>query len=85
MAININNGVLDIVNGVLRVSSINVKGVGSSTSFVNALTRNDILFDDQKATTGFMSFQHTGSPETLNPCILSSIMEHTRLRSSRVN
>ena len=53
MAINPNNGVLDIINGTLRVTSLDVK-LGSSVS-LNALARNNVLlFDDQKSTTTFM-------------------------------
>ena len=53
MAINPNNGVLDIINGTLRVTSLDVKQ-GSSVS-LNALARNNVLlFDDQKSTTTFM-------------------------------
>jgi hypothetical protein len=53
MAINPNNGVLDIINGTLRVTSLDVKQGGSVS--LNALARNNVLlFDDQKSTTTFM-------------------------------
>ena len=35
MAINPNNGVLDIINGVLKVSSIDIKQVGGFTTAIN--------------------------------------------------
>ena len=53
MAINPANDVLDIINGTLRVTNLDVKQ-GSSMS-INTLARNDVLlFDDQKSTTTFM-------------------------------
>ena len=52
MAINPNNDVLDIINGTLRVTNLDVKQ-GTSMS-INTLARNDVLlFDDQKSTTTF--------------------------------
>jgi hypothetical protein len=52
MAINPNNGVLDIINGVLKVSSIDIKQAGGFTTAINTVARNDVLlYDDQKATT----------------------------------
>ena len=53
MAINPNNGVLDIINGTLRVTNIDIKqGTGFTT--INTVARNDVLlFDDQKSTTTF--------------------------------
>jgi hypothetical protein len=54
MAINPDNSVLDIINGTLRVSSLDVKQ-GSSGVSLNVLARNNVLlFDDQKSTTTFM-------------------------------
>jgi hypothetical protein len=54
MAINPNNGVLDIINGTLKVSSIDIKQAGGFTTAINTIARNDVLlFDDQKATTVF--------------------------------
>ena len=61
MAINPNNGVLDIINGVLKVSSIDIKQAGGFTTALNTVARNDVLlFDDQKATTTFTPLQHVG-------------------------
>ena len=61
MAINPNNGVLDIINGVLKVSSIDIRQAGGFTTAINAVARNDVLlFDDQKATTTFTPTQHAG-------------------------
>ena len=54
MAINPNNGVLDIINGTLKVSSIDIKQAAGFTTALNTVARNDVLlFDDQKATTVF--------------------------------
>ena len=54
MAINPNNGVLDIINGTLKVSSIDIKQAGGFTTAINTVARNDVLlFDDQKSTTTF--------------------------------
>jgi hypothetical protein len=54
MAINPNNGVLDIINGTLKVSSIDIKQAAGFTTAINTIARNDVLlFDDQKATTVF--------------------------------
>ena len=59
MAINPNNGVLDIINGTLKVSSIDIKQAGGFTTAINTVARNDVLlFDDQKSTTTF----HAHSP-----------------------
>jgi len=53
MAINPNNGVLDII-GTLKVSSIDVRYAGGFTTAINNIARNDVLlYDDQKATTTF--------------------------------
>ena len=52
MAINPTNDVLDIINGTLRVTNLDVKQ-GTSMS-INTVARNDVLlFDDQKSTTTF--------------------------------
>ena len=54
MAINPNNGVLDIINGTLKVSSIDIKQAAGFTTTLNTVARNDVLlFDDQKASTVF--------------------------------
>ena len=54
MAINPNNGVLDIINGTLKVSSIDIKQAGGFSTAINTVARNDVLlFDDQKSTTTF--------------------------------
>ena len=54
MAINPNNGVLDIINGTLKVSSIDIKQAAGFTTALNTVARNDVLlFDDQKASTVF--------------------------------
>jgi hypothetical protein len=54
MAINPNNGVLDIINGTLKVSSIDIKQAAGFTTTLNTIARNDVLlFDDQKASTVF--------------------------------
>ena len=61
MAINPNNGVLDIINGTLKVSSIDIKQAGGFTTAINTVARNDVLlFDDQKATTTFTPIQNVG-------------------------
>ncbi len=44
MAINPNNGVLDIINGVLKVSSIDIKQAGGFTTAINTVARNDVFF-----------------------------------------
>jgi hypothetical protein len=55
MAINPNNGVLDIINGVLKVTSIDIKQAGGFSTAINTVARNDVLlFDDQKTTTTFL-------------------------------
>ena len=55
MAINPSNGVLDIINGTLKVSSIDVKQAGGFSTVINTVARNNVLlFDDQKSTTSFM-------------------------------
>ena len=55
MAIVPNRGVLDIINGVLRVSSIDIKQSGGFTSAINTLARNDVLlYDDQDVNTTFI-------------------------------
>jgi hypothetical protein len=55
MAINPNNGVLDIINGTLKVSSIDIKQAGGFSTAINTVARNNVLlFDDQKSTTTFM-------------------------------
>lgn len=54
MAINPNNGVLDIINGTLKVSSIDIKQTAGFTTAINTVARNDVLLaDDQKSTTTF--------------------------------
>jgi hypothetical protein len=55
MAINPNNGVLDIINGTLKVSSIDIKQAGGFTTALNTVARNDVLlYDDQNANTTFL-------------------------------
>ena len=54
MAINPNNGVLDIINGTLKVSSIDIKQAGGFATAINTVARNDVLlYDDQDANTTF--------------------------------
>jgi hypothetical protein len=54
MAINPNNGVLDIINGTLKVSSIDIKQAGGFTTAINTVARNDVLlYDDQDTNTAF--------------------------------
>jgi hypothetical protein len=54
MAINPNNGVLDIINGTLKVSSIDIKQAGGFTTAINTVARNDVLlYDDQDVNTAF--------------------------------
>src|SRR5210317_169702 len=61
MAINPNNGVLDIINGTLRVSSIDIKQAGGFTTAINTVARNDVLlYDDQDANTTFTPTRHVG-------------------------
>ena len=59
MAINPNNGVLDIINGTLKVSSIDIKQAGGFTTAINTVARNDVLlYDDQDANTTFTPTQN---------------------------
>src|SRR6056300_1076831 len=61
MAINPNNGVLDIINGTLRVSSIDIKQAGGFTTAINTVARNDVLlYDDQDANTTFTPTRNVG-------------------------
>src|SRR6056300_1358750 len=61
MAINPNNGVLDIVNGTLKVSSIDIKQTGGFTTAINTIARNDVLlYDDQDTNTTFTPTQNAG-------------------------
>jgi hypothetical protein len=61
MAINPNNGVLDILNGTLKVSSIDIKQAGGFTTAINTVARNDVLlYDDQDANTTFTPTQNAG-------------------------
>src|SRR6056300_1728833 len=61
MAINPNNGVLDIINGTLKVSSIDIKQAGGFTTAINTVARNDVLlYDDQDANTTFTPTQNAG-------------------------
>ena len=54
MAVNPNNGILDII-GTLRVSSIDVRQAGGFTTAINNIARNDILlYDDQDPNTTFV-------------------------------
>jgi len=58
MSINSNNNVLDIINGVLRVSSIDIKQTGGFTTALNTVARNDVLlYDDQDVNTTFIPQQ----------------------------
>ena len=60
MAINPNNGVLDIVNGVLKVSSIDIKESGGFATAINTVARNDVLlYDDQHTNTTFLPAEGT--------------------------
>jgi hypothetical protein len=61
MAINPNNGVLDIINGTLKVSSIDIKQAGGFTTAINTVARNDVLlYDDQDTNTTFTPTQNAG-------------------------
>src|SRR5210317_1424727 len=61
MAINPNNGVLDIINGTLKVSSIDIKQAGGFTTAINTVARNDVLlYDDQHTNTTFTPTQNAG-------------------------
>src|SRR6056300_1749369 len=61
MAINPNNGVLDIINGTLKVSSIDIKRTGGFTTAINTIARNDVLlYDDQDTNTTFTPTQNAG-------------------------
>src|SRR6056300_467050 len=61
MAINPNNGVLDIINGTLKVSSIDIKQTGGFTTAINTIARNDVLlYDDQDTNTTFTPTQNAG-------------------------
>jgi hypothetical protein len=61
MAINPNNGVLDIINGTLKVSSIDIKQAGGFTTAINTIARNDVLlYDDQHTTTTFTPTPESG-------------------------
>src|SRR6056300_352923 len=61
MAINPNNGVLDIINGTLKVSSIDIKQAGGFTTAINTIARNDVLlYDDQDTNTTFTPTQNAG-------------------------
>jgi hypothetical protein len=61
MAIDPNNGVLDIINGTLKVSSIDIKQAGGFTTAINTVARNDVLlYDDQDANTTFTPTQNAG-------------------------
>ena len=61
MAINPNNGVLDIINGTLKVSSIDIKQAGGFTTVLNTVARNDVLlYDDQDPNTTFTPTQEAG-------------------------
>ena len=52
MAINANNGILDVVGGTLRVSSIDVRQAGGFQCSINNIARNDVLlYDDQHPNT----------------------------------
>ena len=60
MAINPNNGVLDII-GTLKVSSIDVRYAGGFTTAINNIARNDVLlYDDQHPNTTFTPTQEGG-------------------------
>jgi hypothetical protein len=60
MAVNPNNGILDII-GTLRVSSIDVRQAGGFTTAINNIARNDILlYDDQDPNTTFTPTQEAG-------------------------
>jgi len=60
MAINPNNGVLDIINGTLKVSSIDIKQAGGFTTAINTVARNDVLlYDDQHTNTTFLPAEGT--------------------------
>lgn len=67
MAINANNGILDITGGTLRVSSIDIKQVSPGfKTIINNMARNDVLlYDDQDENTEFTSTPENGymSPE----------------------
>jgi len=55
MAINPGNGVLDITNGIIRVSSIDVRDATGFNTAINTVARNTILlYDDQESTTNFI-------------------------------
>src|SRR6056300_1387645 len=62
MAINPNNGILDVVGGTLRVSSIDVKQVSPGfKTIINNMARNDVLlYDDQDENTEFTPTQNAG-------------------------
>ena len=65
MAINPANGVLDIINGTLKVSSIDIKQAGGFTTAINTVARNDVLlYDDQDANTTFTPLQNAGYSST---------------------
>ena len=65
MAINPNNGVLDIINGTLKVSSIDIKQAGGFATAINTMARNDVLlYDDQNANTTFTPIQNAGYSST---------------------
>jgi hypothetical protein len=60
MAINPNNGVLDIINGTLRVTSLDIKQAGGFTTAINTVARNDVLlYDDQHTNTTFLPAEGT--------------------------
>ena len=55
MAINPANGVLDITNGIIRVSAIDVRDATGFNTAINNVARNTILlYDDQESTTNFI-------------------------------
>ena len=65
MAINPNNGVLDIINGTLRVSSVDIKQSAGFSTAINTAARNDVLlYDDQKTTTTFLPQEGTAYRST---------------------
>ena len=61
MAINPNNGILDVVGGTLRVSSIDVRQAGGFQCSINNIARNDVLlYDDQHPNTTFTPTREGG-------------------------